>query len=81
VTGDAGHAAVIGRTGRTRLDVAPAESGFGLAILPYGIFSTPASPRRRVGVAVGDDVLDLAAAARDSAGTVRPAGSRPPRPS
>jgi fumarylacetoacetase len=27
--------------------------------LPYGVFSTPASPDKRVGVAIGDRVLDL----------------------
>ena len=41
---------------------------FGTEELPYGIFSTPDSPgssdgRRRVGVAVGNRVLDLAAVA------------------
>jgi fumarylacetoacetase len=36
---------------------------FGLAALPYGSFSDPRDPsRRRVGVAVGDMVLDLTAA-------------------
>jgi len=46
-------------------EVAPG-SPFGTQELPYGIFSTPDSPRR-VGVAVGDQVLDLAAVA-DGAG-------------
>lgn len=36
-----------------------AESGFGVTNLPYGVFSTPGSARR-VGVAVGEYVLDLA---------------------
>ena len=40
-------------------EVAPG-SPFGTEELPYGIFSTPDSPRR-VGVAMGDRVLDLAA--------------------
>ncbi|MGZ4629315.1 MAG: fumarylacetoacetase [Oryzihumus sp.] len=41
----------------------PADHLFGLATLPYGVFSTAADPRRRVGVRVGDHVLDAAAAA------------------
>ncbi len=40
----------------------PAGAPFGTEELPYGIFSTADSPRR-VGVAVGDRVLDLAAVA------------------
>ncbi|HVK36837.1 MAG TPA: fumarylacetoacetate hydrolase family protein, partial [Microlunatus sp.] len=46
-------------------EVAPGAP-FGTEELPYGIFSTPDSPRR-VGVAVGDRVLDLAGVA-DGAG-------------
>lgn len=42
----------------TWLDIDP-ESGFGVANLPYGVFSTPGSVPR-VGVAVEDYVLDLA---------------------
>ena len=42
----------------TWLDIDP-NSGFGVANLPYGVFSTPGSVRR-VGVAVDDYVLDLA---------------------
>ncbi|PXY22244.1 fumarylacetoacetase [Prauserella muralis] len=38
----------------------PAGSGFGLANLPYGVFSPPGAPPR-VGVRVGDSVVDLAA--------------------
>jgi fumarylacetoacetase len=38
--------------------------GFGREVLPYGIFST-ADGRRRVGVAIDDGVLDLAAALGD----------------
>jgi fumarylacetoacetase len=42
----------------------PADTGFGLDNLPYGIFTTPgATPR--TGVAVGDRVLDLAALTDD----------------
>ena len=47
----------------TWLDL-PADTGFGLDNLPYGVFSD-ASGRRRTGVAVGDDVLDLAAVTGD----------------
>ena len=36
----------------------PDDAGFGLANLPFGIFSTPGKPRRTC-VAVGDSVLDL----------------------
>src|SRR6185437_13563840 len=35
-------------------------SDFPIQNLPYGVFSTQASPSPRVGVAIGDDVLDLA---------------------
>ena len=37
----------------------PAESHFPVQNLPFGIFSTRAAPKPRVGVAVGDLVLDL----------------------
>ncbi|GAA2994091.1 fumarylacetoacetase [Kitasatospora albolonga] len=41
------------------------DSPFGLHNLPYGVFSTAEEPgRRRIGVAVGDFVLDAGAAAR-----------------
>jgi len=39
--------------------VAP-DSDFPIQNLPYGVFSTPVSVQRRVGVAIGDFVLDLA---------------------
>ena len=43
----------------------PADTLFGLHNLPYGVFTTAAGgDRRRIGVAVGDRVLDAAAAAR-----------------
>ncbi|GAA0565285.1 fumarylacetoacetase [Paractinoplanes ferrugineus] len=42
----------------------PAGTGFGLANLPYGIF-TSGPDDRRTGVAVGDRVLDLAAVTGD----------------
>jgi fumarylacetoacetase len=42
----------------------PEESGFGLANLPFGVFSTPGTPRR-TGVRVGERVLDLAGLTED----------------
>ncbi|MFC9551715.1 fumarylacetoacetase [Rhodococcus sp. NPDC056960] len=48
----------------TVLDI-PADSLFGLENLPYGVFSTPGSAPR-VGVRVGDSVVDLAAALGDA---------------
>lgn len=42
----------------TWLDV-PADHPFGPQTLPYGVFSTPDSPERRVGVRIGDHVLDV----------------------
>ncbi|MFE1472099.1 fumarylacetoacetase [Nocardiopsis dassonvillei] len=45
------------------LDLAP-DTQFGLATLPYGVFGTADDPAPRTGVAVGDRVLDLGAAAR-----------------
>jgi len=44
---------------RSFIDVAP-TSDFPIQNLPYGVFSTAASPAPRVGVAIGDYVLDLA---------------------
>ena len=35
------------------------ESDFPLQNLPYGVFSTPNDPRHRIGVAIGDQILDL----------------------
>ncbi|XP_061395533.1 fumarylacetoacetase-like, partial [Musca vetustissima] len=37
----------------------PAGSDFPLENLPYGVFSTKSNPRKRLGVAIGDSVLDL----------------------
>ncbi|KAL2891116.1 Fumarylacetoacetase [Ceratocystis lukuohia] len=37
-----------------------AQSGFSLENLPFGIFNTKSDPRPRVGVAVGQNVLDMA---------------------
>lgn len=44
----------------------PAESGFGVAHLPYGVFSVPSrGGGARVGVRIGEHVLDLAGALGD----------------
>ncbi|KUL26684.1 fumarylacetoacetase [Actinoplanes awajinensis] len=48
----------------TWLDL-PADTGFGLTNLPYGIFSSGAADLPRTGVAIGDHVLDLAALTGD----------------
>ncbi len=49
----------------TWLDI-PADSKFGLASLPYGVFSAGGGPPR-CGVRIGDSVLDLAAVLDDAA--------------
>lgn len=49
------------RSVNTWLDISP-ESDFSIHNLPYGVFSTP-SRRPRVGVAIGDQIIDLAAVA------------------
>lgn len=41
----------------------PADHLFGIHNLPYGVFSTSADPTRRVGVRIGDLVLDAGAVA------------------
>ncbi|KRC85242.1 fumarylacetoacetase [Terrabacter sp. Root85] len=46
----------------TWLDV-PADHPFGIDTLPYGVFSTVGDPDRRVGVRIGDLVLDAGAVA------------------
>lgn len=46
----------------TWLDLPP-ETGFGVANLPFGIFSTGPTAQRRAGVAIGDRVVDVAAVA------------------
>ena len=64
----------------TWLDL-PADHPYGIHNLPYGVFSTPGNDPR-VGVRVGDQVLDVAACARVLAetgadcvgGAWRPAG-------
>jgi len=38
-----------------------AESDFPIQNLPYGVFSTPCDSRHRIGVAIGDEILDLSA--------------------
>ncbi|XP_031674851.1 fumarylacetoacetase-like, partial [Oncorhynchus kisutch] len=35
------------------------KSDFSYHNLPYGVFSTPENPRHRIGVAIGDQILDL----------------------
>jgi len=35
------------------------DSHFPLQNLPYGVFSTPGQPQHRIGVAIGDQILDL----------------------
>lgn len=45
---------------RSFIDVAP-NSHFPIQNLPYGVFSTPDDANPRVGVAIGDQILDLAA--------------------
>ncbi|MBT9255823.1 fumarylacetoacetase [Phycicoccus sp. MAQZ13P-2] len=44
----------------------PADHPFGLHNLPYGVFSTGTDGERRVGVRVGDHVLDLVACAEQA---------------
>jgi len=41
----------------------PPDTGFGVHNLPFGIFSVAPSVNPRVGVAIGDRVLDVAAGA------------------
>jgi fumarylacetoacetase len=59
----------------TWLDL-PEETGFGLANLPYGVFSR-AGAASRVGVAIGDAVLDLAPVAGRLAESLTPLLDRP----
>ena len=77
-----------GAAGPARGDAStvPAGSPFGIDNLPYGVFSTPGTPPR-VGVRVGDTVVDLAAALGTDGpdAAVRRAGAQPvhgpgPRP-
>lgn len=61
---------------RSFVEVAP-ESHFPIQNLPFGVFSTAARPERRVGVAIGDHVLDLSALERAGLLTAGPAGDGP----
>ena len=58
---------------RSFIEVDPA-SDFPIQNLPYGVFSTSANPTPRVGVAIGDHVLDLWALEQDSRLDVGPLG-------
>jgi fumarylacetoacetase len=55
----------------TWLDLAD-DTPFGLDNLPYGVFSVAGAPARRIGVPVGDRVLDLTAAADETAAAFAP---------
>ncbi|OXM68825.1 fumarylacetoacetase [Amycolatopsis vastitatis] len=55
----------------TWLDLAD-DTPFGLDNLPYGAFSVAGAPARRIGVPVGDRVLDLTAAAAETAAAFAP---------
>ncbi len=57
---------VVGTAGAVSRIPIPAGSPYGLDNLPYGVFSTPGGGPR-VGVRVGDTVLDLAATLGDEA--------------
>jgi fumarylacetoacetase len=57
---------------RSFVDVDP-SSDFPIQNLPYGVFFTPERPDLRVGVAIGDFVLDLAAL--EAAGLIRIEGA------
>lgn len=57
------------------LDIAP-DAQFGLATLPYGVYTVD-DARPRVGVAVGEHVLDLGAVARDQGASFADAVSGP----
>jgi len=39
----------------------PQGSDFPLENLPYGVFSTSSNPKKRIGVAIGEEILDLSA--------------------
>jgi len=49
----------IDTTLRSFIDVEP-DSHFPIHNLPYGVFKTSATSPARIGVAIGDEVLDLA---------------------
>ena len=52
------------------------DSHFPIQNLPFGVFSIAADPTQRVGVAIGDQILDLAVLEESSLLTADPAGSR-----
>src|SRR5947209_15284806 len=56
---------------RSFIDIAP-DSDFPIQNLPFGVFSTDNAPQKRVGVAIGDFILDLAELER--CGLLAPAG-------
>jgi fumarylacetoacetase len=56
---------------RSFIEVAP-DSDFPIQNLPFGVFSTEATPQKRVGIAIGDFVLD--AAELERRGLLTPAG-------
>ena len=39
----------------------PKDSDFSYDNLPYGVFSTKDNPKKRIGVAIGEQILDLSA--------------------
>jgi fumarylacetoacetase len=53
-----------------------ADSHFPIQNLPFGVFSTAADPAPRVGVAIGDQILDLAILEDTGLLTADPTGSR-----
>ena len=55
----------------------PADHPFGIHHLPYGVFSTADDPHRRVGVRIGDLVLDLSRAAASAGYAAGSAWSAP----
>jgi fumarylacetoacetase len=55
----------------------PEGSGFGLENLPYGVFSRGGSSERRLGVRVGEHVLDLAGAASAVGAPFAPLAAQP----
>src|SRR3954465_40930 len=53
-----------------------ADSHFPIQNLPFGVFSTDADPAPRVGVAIGDQIVDLAVLEEAGLLTAGPTGSR-----
>ena len=58
---------------RSFIEVDP-SSHFPIQNLPYGVFTTPTTPERRVGIAIGDFVLDLSVLELE--GLIQPVASR-----